>query len=74
MRRTLAATTAERDALKAEIDALRAERDELRATLTELIAARRGVEAAQAELNELYREREIARARATVRDPNAALN
>jgi septal ring factor EnvC (AmiA/AmiB activator) len=47
---------------------------ELRDAINELLAARRAREMAEAELAALYREREIARARAAERDPALPLN
>jgi ribosomal protein L29 len=53
---------------------LRKELDEVRAAYAELRAAVLARQHAVAELVSLYRERELARARAAKRDPNAALN
>ena len=76
-----AATVAERDMLRAENDTLKRQWDSLLRKLAgvteELRALRAAVrvrQKAQAELDSLYRERDIERARAAERDPNAALN
>lgn len=51
-----------------------AERDDFLAALNQMLAARAAVVQAQAELASLYREREIAQARAVERDPIIALH
>jgi hypothetical protein len=61
-------------ALVAELAEVKRERDEFRAALGELRAAVTARWEAEARLAELYRERAIARARTSQRDPNAALN
>ena len=58
----------------AEVAALRREVDQVRADYIELRDAVLMRQHAEAEISELYRERDIARARAAERDPNAALN
>ena len=73
-RETYAALTAERDQLKRELAEVRRERDEILAAMRELQAAVHARWQAEAELAALYREREIARARAVERDQNAMLN
>ena len=60
--------------LKRELAEVRRERDEILAALRELQAAVQARWQAEAELAALYREREIARARAVERDQNAMLN
>jgi hypothetical protein len=57
-----------------ELADLRRELNEVRTAYFELRAAVLARQKAEAELAGLYREREIARARAAERDPNAALN
>ena len=52
-----------------EVATLRAELDEVRAQFEELRSLSLARQNAEAELRELYREREIARARAAERDP-----
>jgi hypothetical protein len=76
-----AALIAERDELRRERDMLKrdlawAERNitELRGTITEMLAARQAVKRAHAELDALYRERDIARGEAAVRDPEQPLH
>jgi hypothetical protein len=76
-----ASVAAERDQLKRDLewtkrDLAMAQQSvrEHRDTLNELLATRRAREMAEAELVRLYRERDLARARAAERDPNAALN
>ena len=69
-----AALTAERDSLKRELAETKRERNEFHDRLRELQAAVQARWQAEARLADLYREREIARARAVERDPNAALN
>ena len=68
-----ASLVAERDALRAERAEIRADRDELRERLMELCDAIRARQAAEAEVRELYRLREIERARKAVRDPSQPL-
>ena len=70
----LAAQAAENAALKMELDRIRAERNELRQRLVELLDAVRARRNAEAELAALYRERDIARARAAERDPAQPLH
>ena len=76
-----AALAAERDELQAENDQLRRDlanvrrqRDDAIEALLELRAVVRARQAAEQELVSFYRERDIERARAAERDPNAALN
>ena len=57
-----------------ELNVLRRELAECRAALDELRAATLARQRAEAELAGLYRERELARARAAERDPAAPLN
>jgi hypothetical protein len=57
-----------------EIADLRRELNEVRALYDELCAAVRARQLAESELARLYREREIARAERTTRDPAAPLN
>ena len=57
-----------------ELADLRKELDETRTALDELRTAVRARQAAESELAELYRERGIARAQATERDPATPLN
>lgn len=75
-REQFAALVAERDHLQGECDQLRRDlanvrrqRDDAIDTLLELRAARARVEVAQAELQALYRERDIERAKRAERDP-----
>jgi uncharacterized coiled-coil DUF342 family protein len=72
-REQFAAVVAERDQLRRELAETKADRDELRARLVELLDAYRARRAAEDEVRALYREREIARARAVERDPAAPL-
>jgi len=58
----------------AEVAHLRRELDEVRAAFNELRAVSLARQRAEAEVAELRRRREIGRARAVERDPNAALN
>ena len=53
----------------AEVESLRRELDEVRALYAKLRSVSLARQNAEAELRELYREREIARARAAERDP-----
>jgi len=64
----------ERDAYKRELQWTQGQLEELREEVAELRAAITARFQAEARLAELYREREIARARAAERDPNAMLN
>jgi hypothetical protein len=70
----IALLTEERDAYKAEAEMLIAElqrtRDELRELRWTVLARMK----ADAKVAALYRERDVARARAAERDPNAMLN
>jgi hypothetical protein len=70
----LAARAAERDSLREELDRIRADRDALRVALQDLLDAVRARRNAEAELAALYRERDIARARAAERDPAQPLH
>jgi hypothetical protein len=74
MKKTLAAQTAEIAEVKAERDALQHELASKSQTLRELQAAVLERTRAYFELRHLQRERDIVRARAAERDPNAALN
>ena len=76
-----AALVAERDHLQGECEQLRRDlanvrrqRDDTIEALLELRAVVRARQAAEQELVSFYRERDIERARAAERDPNAALN
>jgi len=60
--------------LRRELVEVQRERDEYRARLNELSAAVLERTKAYFELRHLQRERDIARARAAERDPNATLN
>jgi uncharacterized coiled-coil DUF342 family protein len=80
-RQQFAALVAERDELRHERDMLKRNlawveqnNTELRGTITEMLAARQAVKRAHAELTELYRQRDLERARAAVRDPTTLLN
>src|SRR5262245_53384428 len=73
-RRQYAAVVAERDALRRELLEIRRERDAVVDDLHELRIAVMERQQACYGLRVLYREREIARARAAERDPAAALN
>ena len=70
----LSACAAERDSLREELDRIRADRDALRVALQDLLDAVRARRNAEAELAALYRERDIARARAAERDPAQPLH
>ena len=69
-----ASVIAERDALKRELEWTKQSLAEVRDAMRELRAAVLARQHAKAELASLYRQREIARARAAQRDPNVALN
>lgn len=71
--RCLLAWFAKRDALRAELAEIRADRDELRERLMELCDAIRARQAAEAEVRELYRLREIGRTHKPLRDPSQPL-
>jgi uncharacterized coiled-coil DUF342 family protein len=73
-REQFATVVAERDALREELRQVKAERDEFRRCLAELRAAVTARWEAEARLADLYREREIARARAAERDFGQPLN
>jgi hypothetical protein len=74
-REMFANVTAERDQLRAELFEVTRHRDDILTALHELRAEVRTMRSqAEQRCRELYRERDIARARAQVRDPNAALN
>jgi len=64
----------ERDAALRELEWTQEQLVELRAAVAELRAAVTARWQAEARLTELYREREIARARAAERNPDAMLN
>jgi hypothetical protein len=74
MRRGLAAVVAERDALKRELEWTKQSLEEVRFALRELSAAVRARQDAEAALAALYREREVAAAKATQRNPAALLH
>ena len=76
-----AAVVAERDQLKhelaqtqQELASARQSVHDLRGVIDEMLATRRACEMAEAELVRLYRERDIARARAAERDPAQPLH
>jgi hypothetical protein len=69
-----AAVVAERDRLKRELEWTKQSLDEVRAAARELRAATLARMKAEDALASLYREREIARARAAERDPATSLN
>ena len=73
-RQQYAALKSERDALRQELDEVRRERDELRHAINEMLATRRARDMAEAELVRFYRERDIERAKAAVRNPTTPLN
>lgn len=70
----IAALTSERDQLRRELSETKANHDELRQRLIELLDAIRARQQAEAEVRALYRERDLARARAAERDPAQPLN
>jgi len=70
----VSALLAERDQLRRELLSTKQELDEVRSLLRELKAATMARYRAEEELRLLYREREIQRARATERSPDAWLN
>jgi hypothetical protein len=72
-REQFAALVSERDALRREVAETRRERHDFRDAMRQLQAAVQARWQAEQELRLLYREREIARARAAVRDPNLPL-
>jgi hypothetical protein len=69
-----ASVAAERNQLRQDLTDVRRQRDEALAMLDELRTAIRARHAAEAELASLYRERDIAKAQAAVRDPAAPLH
>ena len=73
-KRRFASVSAEVAALRRELVEIKTQRDEARAALAELADAVRARQDAEAKVRALYREREIARARATERDPGLPLN
>jgi chromosome segregation ATPase len=80
-REQYAAVVSERDLLRRQLEITnwhleltRQSLDEVRSALQELRAAVLARQKAEDALRELYRERAIARARASERDPNAMLN
>jgi hypothetical protein len=73
-RQQFAGVVAERDQLKWELAEIKRERDEFRAHLRELQAAVQARWAAENRLADLYRERDIERARAAERDPGQPLH
>jgi chromosome segregation ATPase len=66
-REQYATLQSELDQLRRDLEHVRGQRDELQQLLRELLDARRAVKQAEANLQELYREREIRRARMAVR-------
>jgi hypothetical protein len=73
-RQQFAAVVAERDRLKWELEWTKKSLDEVRDAMRELRAAVLARQQAEFQLAELYREREIARAKATERDIDQLLN
>ena len=72
-REQFAALVSERDALKRELAEVRRERDDYRDALAELRAAVTARWQAEERVRELYRARDIARARAAERNPAVPL-
>ena len=70
----MSAIVSERDHLRWELAQTKQSLQECRSALAELRAAALARQKAEHALAALYRERAIARARATERDPNAMLN
>jgi len=73
-KQTFAAVVVERDWLRGELAQTRKSLEETRAALSSLQAAVLARHKAEAELANLYRQREIARAKATERDITQPLN
>lgn len=73
-RRAFATVKNDRDALVEELIAVKADRDRLLGALIDLQNATRNCERAQAELNSLYRQRDIRHALAAERDFDALLH